>query len=52
VLAHVGAHLNNSHAALPGDALPLVVHAVIYAALGFGTMRASALRPLRSDRQW
>ena len=42
VFAHVGAHLNNSHAALPADTLPLVVHAVVYAALGFGTMRSAA----------
>jgi membrane protease YdiL (CAAX protease family) len=34
VFAHVGVHLNNSHLALPGDQIPLVVHAVIYAALG------------------
>jgi membrane protease YdiL (CAAX protease family) len=51
ILAHVGAHLNNSHAALPADSLPLVIDAVIYAALGFGTMRGSALqrapRPVR-----
>ncbi len=40
VLAHVGAHLNNSHAALPGDELPVVVHAIIYAALGMLVMRA------------
>lgn len=44
VLAHLGAHLDNSHAALPADTLPLVVHTVIYAALGFCTMRAAALR--------
>lgn len=42
VLAHVGAHLNNSHAALPESALPLVVHTVVYAALGFATMRSAA----------
>lgn len=34
VLAHFGAHLNNSHLALPHDVLPSVVHAVVYAALG------------------
>jgi membrane protease YdiL (CAAX protease family) len=34
VLAHLGAHLNNSHAALPGEVLPLVVHAIVYAAIG------------------
>jgi membrane protease YdiL (CAAX protease family) len=42
VLAHVGAHLNNSHAALPADTLPLLVHTVVYAALGFITMRGTA----------
>ncbi len=42
VLAHIGAHLNNSHAALPQDTFPLVVHAVVYAALGFATMRSAA----------
>lgn len=42
VLAHVGAHLNNSHKALPHDVLPLVTHAVVYAALGFATMRNAA----------
>lgn len=49
VLAHLGAHLDNSHAALPGDTLPLVAHTVIYAALGFWTMRAAALqrRPVK-----
>ncbi len=50
VFAHVGAHLNNSHAALPGDALPLVVHAVVYAALGFALMRSTAFerKPARA----
>jgi len=42
VLAHIGAHLNNSHAALPADTLPLLVHTVVYAALGFASMRRSA----------
>jgi len=41
ICAHVGAHLNNSHAALPGDRLPLVVNAVVYALLGFVLMRQS-----------
>lgn len=34
VLAHLGAHLNNSQAALPADGLPLVVHAIVFGALG------------------
>lgn len=34
VLAHAGAHLNNAHVTLPGDALPLLVGAVVYAGLG------------------
>lgn len=42
VLAHAGAHLDNSHAALPDDALPAVVHAVVYAALGVIAMRRAA----------
>jgi membrane protease YdiL (CAAX protease family) len=42
VLAHVGAHLNNSHAALPADVTPLLVHTVVYAALGVATMRSAA----------
>jgi membrane protease YdiL (CAAX protease family) len=47
VCAHVGAHLDNSHAALPGDALPVVVHAIVYAALGLALMRPP--RPLPVD---
>ena len=42
VLAHAGAHLNNSHRALPDDALPAVAHAVVYAALGVIAMRRTA----------
>jgi membrane protease YdiL (CAAX protease family) len=34
VLAHLGAHLDNSHLALPGDGLPLVVHAIVFAVIG------------------
>jgi hypothetical protein len=42
VLAHMGSHLNNSHAALPADIFPAVVHSVVYAALGFAFMRSAA----------
>lgn len=48
VLAHVGAHLNNSHRALPHDALPLLVHAVVYALLGFVALRRTALAAPRA----
>jgi membrane protease YdiL (CAAX protease family) len=30
ILAHAGAHLNNSHTALPADMLPFVVHTIAY----------------------
>ncbi len=36
VLAHLGTHVNNSHAALPGEVLPLVVHAIVFAGIGLG----------------
>ncbi len=51
VCAHMGAHLNNSHAALPGDLVPLLVHTVIYAGLGFALMRrhAGAARTRRTS---
>jgi membrane protease YdiL (CAAX protease family) len=39
VVAHLGTHLNNSHLALPADVLPLVVHAIVYAALGLALLR-------------
>jgi membrane protease YdiL (CAAX protease family) len=44
VLAHFGAHLNNSHAALPRETLPLLVHAVIYGAFGYAVLAPSVLR--------
>jgi hypothetical protein len=47
VLAHVGAHLNNSHAALPGDTLPLLVSAVVYGALGLAVSRGLVPRIAR-----
>ena len=40
-LAHLGAHLNNSHRALPGEVVPLVAHAIVYGALGLLVMRVS-----------
>jgi uncharacterized protein len=43
VLAHWGAHLNNSHRALPDEVVPLVAHTIVYAALGVFAMRARAL---------
>lgn len=50
VLAHMGAHLNNSHAPLPVDTLPLLVHTVIYAGLGFACMRKVAFERVPSRR--
>jgi membrane protease YdiL (CAAX protease family) len=48
VLAHIGAHLNNSHRALPGETLPLLVHTIVYALLGFFALRGSALERRRA----
>jgi membrane protease YdiL (CAAX protease family) len=49
VVAHLGAHLNNSHRALPDEVVPLVAHAVVYAGLGLVVMkralRTTAGRP-------
>lgn len=42
VLAHVGAHLNNSHRALPDEVLPLALHAIVYAGLGLIVMRRTS----------
>ncbi len=50
VAAHVGAHLNNSHAALPEDVLPLVVHAIVYAAIGYWALRRHAWPQRRTPR--
>jgi len=42
VFAHLAAHLNNSHRALPNDSVPLIAHAIIYGALGLFVMRRFA----------
>lgn len=44
VFAHLGAHLNNSHRALPAELTPLVAHALVYGALGLFVMRGSLLK--------
>jgi len=46
-LAHLAAHLNNSHRALPADALPLIVHAIIYAGLGLYVTRSDYMGAAR-----
>jgi uncharacterized protein len=49
VLAHVGAHLNNSHAALPEHVLPLVVQAILSVWIGY---LALALPLRRRQPKW
>lgn len=44
VLAHLGIHLDNAALALPGDAIPLVVSTVVYAALGLSLLRPRSTR--------
>jgi len=51
VACHWGAHLNNSHRALPGDLVPLLFHAIIYAALGVALVAGGLLvRSLKAAR--
>jgi uncharacterized protein len=50
VVAHLAAHVNNSHRALPGEVLPLVVHAIVYGALGLALMRSSLPGSFRRGR--
>jgi uncharacterized protein len=48
-VGHLAAHLNNSHRALPGELVPLVAHAIIYAGIGLLVMRpVSGLRLRRA----
>ncbi len=42
ILGHFAAHLNNSHRALPHEVLPLVAHAIVYAAVGLTVMHAAS----------
>jgi len=36
VLAHMGAHLNNSHQALPANVTPVIIHTVAYVIVAMG----------------
>ncbi len=61
VLAHLGLHFNNSHAALPADVVPLLCHAIVFTALGvavvmlddraFPEMRVRGVRRARARRR-
>jgi uncharacterized protein len=50
VVAHLAAHVNNSHRALPGEVVPLVLHAVIYGALGLALVRPPLPGPRSGGR--
>lgn len=41
VVAHLAAHLNNSHRALPAEVVPLVAHGIIYAGIGLFVSRSA-----------
>jgi membrane protease YdiL (CAAX protease family) len=43
VLLHASAHLNNSHAALPGDVLPLAMHAIMLGIFASGLLMSRQL---------
>ncbi|MEO6602674.1 MAG: CPBP family intramembrane glutamic endopeptidase [Polyangiaceae bacterium] len=43
-LGHLAVHLNNSHRALPSEVVPVLGHAIIFAALGLLAMRGALLR--------
>jgi len=47
ILAHMGAHLSNSHASLPGDPVPLIVHTVGFGIVAFVLiLQAPVFKPI------